>query len=177
MRFVTGNENKLREMRVHIPGIEQLDLDLPEIQSLDPHEIIRAKLEAARTHTSEDIIVEDTSLSFDCMGRLPGPLIKHFITELGARGVSELVLRYDTHTSTARTVIGYASGDTIEFFEGVVHGRIVKERGETRFGWDGIFEPDGYDRTYAQLGDEKHTMSHRTRAIEKFIAYLKRNDK
>ena len=172
MRFVTSNTNKLRELRTHLPDIEQLDLDLPEIQSLDPHEIIRAKLEAARMHTDEDLIVEDTSLTIDCLGRLPGPFIKHFLQELGADGIVRLVSGYEETRATARTIIGYASDDHVAFFEGTVRGRIVPERGETRFGWDGIFEPEGYDKTYAELGEEKHAMSHRAKAIEKLIKGL-----
>jgi non-canonical purine NTP pyrophosphatase (RdgB/HAM1 family) len=173
MKFVTSNPNKLRELRVHLPGLEALDLDLPEIQSLDPHEIIKAKLEAARTHTDEDLIVEDTSLTIDCLGRLPGPLIKHFITELGADGIARLVSGYGSDTrAEARTIIGYASGERIAFFEGSVRGRIVEPRGGPSFGWDPIFEPEGYDLTYAELGDEKHAMSHRAKAVKRFIAGL-----
>ncbi|MFT4307757.1 MAG: non-canonical purine NTP pyrophosphatase [Candidatus Woesearchaeota archaeon] len=173
MRFVTSNPNKLRELRIHIPDIEPLELDLPEIQSLDPHTIIRAKLESARSYTDEDLIVEDTSLMMDCLGRLPGPLIKHFLEELGVEGIAHLITRYseDTH-ATARTIIGYASGEKMEFFEGTVRGKIVEPRGEG-FGWDPIFEPEGYDQTYAELGEEKHTMSPRTKAVEKLVSFLR----
>lgn len=173
MRFITSNQNKLRELRAHLPDLEQLDLDLPEIQSLDPHDIIRAKLEAAREHTSEDLIVEDTSLTIDCLGRLPGPFIKYFVEELGPDGIARLVSGYGDTRATARTIIGYASGEKMEFFEGSVRGRIVAPRGENRFGWDPIFEPEGYDRTYAELGEEKHAMSHRTKAVEKLVSFLR----
>ena len=172
MKFVTSNANKLRELRIHLPNLEQLDIDLPEIQSLDPYEIITAKLEAAREHTNEDIIVEDTSLTLTCLGRLPGPFIKHFLAELTANGIVELASHYDNQHATARTIIGYATSDHVEFFEGTVEGRIVPSRGDVAFGWDGIFEPEGYEKTYAELGDEKHTMSHRARAIEKLLSHV-----
>ena len=174
MRFITSNPNKLHEIRIHLPDIEQLELDLPEIQSLDPQEIIRAKLEAARAYTSEDLIVEDTSLTIDAFGKLPGPFIKYFLAELGAEGIARLVAGYSEDSrATACTIIGYASGTSVRFFEGRVEGRIVQPQGETRFGWDPIFQPNCYDRTYAQLKEEKHTMSHRALAVRELVSYLR----
>lgn len=171
IRFVTGNASKVRELRRRIQNLEQLDLDLPEIQSLDAHEIIRAKLEAARAHSDEELIVEDTSLIFDCLGCLPGPFIRWF-EELGIDGLADLVLRFEEHGATARTIIGYANGSDVRFFEGSVRGRIVAPRGPPGFGWDPIFVPEGYDQTYSELSEEKHAMSHRARAVEKLVAYL-----
>jgi inosine/xanthosine triphosphate pyrophosphatase family protein len=69
--FLTGNRNKLAEAQAIIPEIEPLDIDLPEIQEIDARAIIEAKLiEGLKYHTGP-LIVEDTSLSFDCFGGLP----------------------------------------------------------------------------------------------------------
>jgi inosine/xanthosine triphosphate pyrophosphatase family protein len=76
--FITGNQDKLREVQVLIPGVQGIDLDLPEIQELDPHKVIAAKLREARKYRSGAFLVEDTSLSLDGMGasldRLPSGL-------------------------------------------------------------------------------------------------------
>lgn len=64
IHFITGSANKLAEMRAILGDVEQLEIDLPEIQELDAHKIIRAKLEEALKHKKEAFMVEDTSLYF-----------------------------------------------------------------------------------------------------------------
>ena len=77
--FITGNKNKFEEVKSILPEIEQLDVDLPEIQDIDAQNIIRFKLLEALRHHAGEFIVEDTSLYFDCLKGLPGPLIKWFL--------------------------------------------------------------------------------------------------
>ena len=83
IRFITGNPNKFAEARTVMPDIEMLDMDLPELQEIDPQEIIRAKLdEAVRRLVPRHgggLVVEDTSLFLRCLGGLRGPLIKWFL--------------------------------------------------------------------------------------------------
>ena len=64
--------------------------------------------------------------------------------------------------------------ERINFFEGIVEGEITRERsGVGGFGYDPIFRPDGYDKTFAELGNEiKNQISHRARATAKLCAYL-----
>ena len=81
--FITGNKNKFEEVKSILPNTEQLDIDLPEIQDIDAKIIIRAKLLAALKHKDGEFIVEDTSLYLDCLGGLPGPLIKWFMKNMG----------------------------------------------------------------------------------------------
>ena len=68
-------------------------------------------------------------------------------------------------------------GEELRFFEGVVRGTIIRDRrGEGGFGYDPIFVPDGYDRTFAELGSEvKNRISHRAKAVEKLAEYLCNN--
>jgi len=75
-----------------------------------------------------------------------------------------------------RTVIAYIAPDgTPHLFEGLVEGSIALEpRGQNGFGYDPIFIPEGFEQTFAELlPNEKQAFSHRTRAIEKFIEFLK----
>lgn len=174
--FVTGNAHKLAEVKAILPQVEQLALDVPEIQSLDSHDVIRAKLEAACTQRPGDsFIVEDTSLCFDCLGGLPGPFVKFFEQALGRAGLAQLALRSGNAKATARTMIGYlpAAGQPV-FFEGTIKGTIVAPRGESGFGWDPLFVPDGFDKTFAELGSEvKNTLSMRRKAVEQLKVHLK----
>lgn len=173
--FITGNEKKFMEMKAILPEIERLDIDLPEIQDLDPHAIIRAKLEEALRHHNGEFIVEDTSVSMECLNGLPGPFIKWFLQTVGARGLADLTEKFGNERATVTIIIGYAkSAEDIRFFEGMVHGRIVSPRGERGFGWDPIFQPDGSDQTYAEMGpDEKSKISPRRIALDQLAASLK----
>lgn len=174
MYFITGNQNKLKEIQAILPNVEQLDIDLPEIQELDAKEIIREKLLEAYRHKDGEFIVEDTSLYFDCLNGLPGPLIKWFLKQLGNAGLAELVAKYATDRAEAKTLIGYAkSRDEVYFFEGTIKGRIVPPRGETSFGWDPIFMPDGHDVTFAEMSqDEKNRISMRRNAVMQLKEFL-----
>ena len=62
--FITGNTGKFEEVKSLIPFLQQKDIDLPEIQELDPQKIITAKLQEAQKHVQGGVIVEDTSLYF-----------------------------------------------------------------------------------------------------------------
>lgn len=172
--FITGNKNKLAEVAAVIKDVEQLDIDLPEIQELDPHKIIQAKVAQAFTHHAGPFIVEDTGLYLDCLHGLPGPLIKWFMEAVGVDGIARLAELYGNTKAQARTIIGYAkSKDMIEFFEGAINGIIVQPRGQAQFGWDPIFVPDGYDQTFAQMPAEtKNAISMRRRALDKLKKFI-----
>jgi non-canonical purine NTP pyrophosphatase (RdgB/HAM1 family) len=164
--FITGNKDKLREVQVLIPDVEGIDLDLPEIQEIDPHKVIAAKLLEARKHQSGAFLVEDTSLSLDGMGGLPGPFAKWFVGSIGVDGVYALSKTFGVR-ATARTIIGYADeNNDLLFFEGSLGGLIVSPRGTDGFGWDPIFQPDGYEKTFAEMSQqEKNLCSMRKRAV------------
>jgi inosine triphosphate pyrophosphatase len=173
--FITGSKNKVAEIKAVVPQVEQLEIDLPEIQSLDPHAILAAKLSAARAHHSGAFIVEDTSLYFDGMNGLPGPFIKWFLEALGVGGLASLAQPYGGR-AVAKTLIGYADeSGRVEFFEGEMRGRIVAPQGEG-YGWDSIFIPEGYETTLGVLGvEEKNNISMRARAAQKLKQYLEGN--
>lgn len=175
MYLVSGNSNKVKEVMRFLPGLQQLDIDLPEVQSMDPKEIIESKLFEAMKHVDGLVVVEDTSLSFDCLGGLPGPFIKFFQKSLGNDGIADLVTKYPSHAATARTVIGLGEkGKQPVFFEGSVRGNIVPARGESAFGWDPIFEVEGTGKTYAEMTfEEKQAISHRAQAVRKLVDFLK----
>jgi len=172
--FITGNKNKFAEIKALIPNVSQLNIDLPEIQDIDSHAIIHAKLLEAQKHHKGTFIVEDTSLSLDCLNGLPGPFIKWFLRALGSEGIYELAKKYNNHKARAMAIIGYAeeSGE-IHFFEGIVHGTITRPVASSGFGWDPIFIPKGYKKSFAELStEEKNAISHRRKAVEKLKAFL-----
>jgi len=169
--FITGNKNKFEEVKSFLKDVELLDMDLPEIQSLDPEEIIKAKLREASKHKEGEFIVEDTSLSLESLNGLPGPLIKWFLKQLGREGLAKLTLN---STAEAKTVIGYAKNkNDIYFFEGSVKGTIVLPKKESNFGWDPIFQPEGFSKTFAEMTrEEKTKISMRGQALRKLKEFL-----
>ncbi len=175
LRFVTGNRNKLEEARSVIPDLEQLDLDLPEIQEVDPQAVIEAKLQAALAQHQAGIVVEDTSLFVDSLKGLPGPLIKWFEKTVGYDGLARMAAASGDAAAEARVTLGYADeSGNISYFSGSIRGTIVPSRGEG-FGWDVIFQPEGETRTFAEMPiEEKNAMSMRKIAFEKLKEALGR---
>jgi len=175
--FITGNENKFQEVKTLLPGIKQLKLDLEEIQEVDPHKIIQAKIQQAFKHKKAPFIIEDTSLYLDCLNGLPGPLIKWFLEKLGTQGIYNLAQKLGNNKAQAKTIIGYAkSKKEILFFEGIIEGEIVPPSGPTNFGWNPLFKPKGYNKTFQEMTlEEKNKISMRKLAVEKLKHYLEKN--
>lgn len=176
--FITGNKNKFAEVSAILPNIEQLDIDLPEIQDIDAKVIIKAKLLEALKHKQAEFIVEDTSLYLDCINSLPGPLIKWFMKKIGNDGLFNLVDKLGNNKAEAKTIIGYAKNpDEIYFFEGSIKGEIISLKGKSGFGWDPIFQPNGYSTSFAELtNEEKNQISMRRIALNKFMEFMGANN-
>ena len=172
--FITGNANKFREVQSVIPNVAQFEIDLPEIQDIDGENVVREKLLEALKHKSGQFIVEDTSLYLDCLNGLPGPLIKWFLKTMGTQGLFDIADKFGNYGATAKTIFGLAQNQNgIYFFEGELSGKVVAPRGETGFGWDTIFQPDGAMKTFAEMGhEEKNKISMRRLAAEKLKDYL-----
>ena len=80
----------------------------------------------------------------------------------------------DNRKARFRTIIALIIDGKITTFEGIVNGEIIRERrGGEGFGYDPIFQPEGYDQTFAELGTGiKNHISHRARAVQKLADYL-----
>lgn len=144
------------------------ELDLPEYQG-EPDDIAILKCRAAVELVDGPVMVEDTCLNFNALGGLPGAYIKWFYKKLGNDGLYKLLAGFDDKTAQAICTIAYFDGQKVHLCKGVVSGTIVAPRGPKAFGWDNIFQPDGFEQTYAELGhDIKHKISHRHAAVEAF---------
>jgi len=174
--FITGNHGKLHELQQIIPEIRGTELDLPEIQHIDPYEVVREKLHAVKMDGM--YIVEDTSLVIHALNGLPGPFIKWFLKTVGVDGVYRITESFGTFEARAQTIIGLKSenGETYTF-AGTLEGTIVKPRGENGFGWDSLFCPEGYDKTFAEMTtEEKNMLSMRSQAGYALAEFLKEHN-
>ncbi len=184
IKFITGNKNKLAEAKAIFerdqPEIElvmEKDIDIPELQG-DPVDIVKDKLAWAIDRIEGPLMVEDTSLCYNALEGLPGPYIKDFLKKLGTKGLYKLIDGFEDKTAYSQCIFGLIAkkGDKGELFIGKTPGKIVDPRGPNNFGWDPVFEPEGFDKTYAELESEtKNKISHRSKALAKLIDYLKEN--
>lgn len=172
--FLTGNENKFKEAAKVLLCLKRIDVDLAEIQSINPKEIITHKLNEARSKYNKSLVVEDTSLFLNCMKGLPGPLIKWFLETVGQEGLVQIAESLNDFGAEARVTIGFATDNGAKFFfEGSILGKIVRPRGNGGFGWDSIFEPEGKIKTFAEMTiEEKNEISMRKIAFQKLKDFL-----
>lgn len=154
--------------------LKQLDIDLVELQDIDPEIVVKAKLQEAHEKQHGAFIIEDTSLTFEGLNGLPGPLIKWFMKSLGNDGLANLATKLNSPKAIAYTIIGYSDeNNKTAFFRGEMYGTIVQPRGNMGFGWDPIFVPEGYDKTLAEMtSEEKNAISTRRLAAERLHEYL-----
>jgi len=168
LKFITGNKSKHEEAREIISGLERVDYDLPEIQSLDPKEIISIKLEEAIKIQKGNFIVEDTSLFIESLNGFPGPLIKWFLKSLGNDGIYELVKDRVNKKVRVVCMIGMIYHGDLSFYKSEIKGEISKPLGENGFGWDPIFRPSDSKKTFGQmLPKEKEKYNMRVAALLK----------
>ncbi len=177
LAFVTSNDSKAAQLKKYLNlDIEQIRIDLPEIQSTNLAEIVEKKAKEAYSRTSLPTIVEDTSLVFNALGNLPGPLIKWFLQELGNEGLTKLLNGYSDRSAKAEVGYGFYDGNLYKFFSSGIEGRIaLTPQGKADFGWDPIFIPIGENHSWAQIPEEERAKtSIRKNALtelEKFLNF------
>lgn len=179
LTFVTGNKKKLEEVKAILGPdfpftLDNAKIDLPELQG-EPEEVSIEKCRLAAEKIQGPVIVEDTSLCFNALGGLPGVYIKWFLDKTGHDGLNNMLMAYEDKSAYAQCIFSYcaAPGETPITFVGRTPGIIVPARGPTDFGWDPVFQPDGFDQTYAEMPKEtKNTISHRFRSLELLRKHL-----
>lgn len=153
--FITGNQNKADYLANFLGfPVAHVKIDLDEIQSLDLKTIVEHKVKQAYAKIKKPVIVEDVSLEFEALGKLPGPFIRFFVEEVPFEALCSL-LNGKSRKATARCVFGYYDGKTLKMLEGKLKGEIAKKpSGKNGYGWDRIFIPEGYSVTRAALSKE-----------------------
>src|SRR3989344_9574804 len=108
LKFITSNKAKFNEVKALLKPIKisQQNIDLEEIQDIDPHKIIRHKLKEAFKHHKGPFIIEDGSAVMEAFGgKLPGPFIKYFNEYLGPKDLAELTIRSGKKKATGSVLI------------------------------------------------------------------------
>ncbi|CBH16124.1 hypothetical protein, conserved [Trypanosoma brucei gambiense DAL972] len=172
LTFVTGNAGKLREVQACLGGYvttESVKLDLPEIQASSVSQVSREKALLAYERLKKPVLVEDTGLSFEALGGMPGPYVRWFLDAVGPIGLAKMLNGFESRSAQVDCVFTYCAspGEVLQFI-GSSRGSIsMVPRGEGGFGFDTIFMPDdGNGQTFAEMSaSTKNTISHRARAL------------
>jgi XTP/dITP diphosphohydrolase len=193
----TNNKHKAREIQ------QILDKRNPgEVKLLTPAEVLGKVIDVEETGatleenaflkaskyfemTKIPCFADDTGLEIDALSGLPGVQSARFSGVHGndaanRKKVLDLLEDVPSEKRTARfrTVISFADGKNVKYFEGRCEGKIInEERGQNGFGYDSIFVPDEYKQTFAEMNPEKkNELSHRSKAVLNFLNYLIENE-
>ncbi|WP_297829704.1 RdgB/HAM1 family non-canonical purine NTP pyrophosphatase [uncultured Rikenella sp.] len=189
--FATGNRNKLKEIQailgdraeVSIPADHGVTEEIPEdAATLEGNALQKARYIHERTGL--DCFADDTGLEVEALGGEPGVFSARYaaVNGAGERHASAdnmaLLLRrlegQQNRRARFRTVIALIRNGEEHLFEGIVNGEITLEKSGTEgFGYDPVFQPEGYAVTFAEMAPElKNRISHRGRATARLIEFL-----
>ena len=187
--FASANTNKVSEIRAMLPdGYSLLGLadigchdDIPETaDTFDGN--AKLKADYVTDKFGYDCFADDSGLEVEALGGAPGVYSARYAgsPKDDAKNIVKLLEALEGESNRRaqfRTVIALNHRGETYFFEGIVTGVIAKTpAGENGFGYDPIFVPDGDYRTFAQMSQaEKAAMSHRGRALQKLLTFLKEN--
>ncbi len=159
--FVTGNADKAKKFSEYVGrNIEHIKLDVDEIQTVNPKDLVAHKLRQAYQQINRPVLVEDVSFSLTALGgELPGPFIKFFVDiEDGPEKLCRMLDGFGSRSAMVQTTFGYFDGQDIHFFVSQSSGKVAENpRKGIGFGFDSIFIPDDFDgRTASQLTDQEY---------------------
>jgi len=172
--FVTGRAEKALEAERLGFRFERVDLELVEIQSLDPSEVADSKAREAYAKLKRPVLVEDSGLAIRAWGGFPGALVKWLERSAGLEAMARMLDAFPDRSAAAVCAAAYCDGLRVIAGRGEASGAIAPSpRGGGGFGWDSLFVPDGEERTFAEMsGAEKDRVSHRRRAWEALARQL-----
>ena len=186
--FATNNQNKLIEVRkilgnqFKVLSLEDIGChdDIPEKgQTLEDNALIKAQYIYNKYNV--DCFADDTGLEVDALGGAPGVYSARYAGGPGHdsnANMTKLLHELENNNNRRarfRTVIALIINGKTKTFDGIVNGEIITQRrGGEGFGYDPIFQPEGHNKTFAEMGaDVKNQISHRARAVQKLAEYLK----
>ena len=192
--MATNNEHKLKEVRqildykdILVKGLEEVGCydDIPETaDTLEGNALLKARY--MYNHYGVDCFADDTGLEVEALDGQPGVFTARF-GQMNGYGNShdadanmqcllDKLQGKENRKARFRTVIALVCEGKEYIFEGIVEGEILTEKsGQEGFGYDPIFSPEGKGISFAEMSaEEKNQISHRGRAVEKLIAWLKK---
>ena len=185
--FATNNINKVVEVRSILNSLFEIkslsevgiNIDIPEpFDTIEENAIEKARV--IYDLIKEDCFAEDTGLETETLNGDPGVKSARYAGEERSfeNNIDKLLHNLnnkENRKARFKTIICLILGGKQIIFDGICNGTIIAERkGNSGFGYDPVFIPDGADKTFAQMTiEEKNIFSHRNKAIKKLTLYLK----
>ena len=195
--FATNNPHKLQEIREaagnHINILSLADMKI-NAEIPEDHETLEdnsyQKAEFINNLTGKNCFADDTGLEVDVLNGEPGVYSARYSRignpvfpemDIVAGNIKKLLFKMEGETNRKarfRTVVSLILNKERFGFEVVFNGQILKlETGKEGFGYDPVFQPDGYTKSFAEMTlEEKNQISHRARAIKKLVDFLQSRD-
>ena len=184
--IATRNAHKVEEIRTILSDYDVCDLSIlngpPEVEETGTTFLQNATLKAVAIsrETSALVLSDDSGLEVDALGGEPGVYSSRYAGEDGNDTLNNEKLLRELSGVTARAarfrcvMVLAKAGAVLADFSGSVEGSILEEKkGGGGFGYDPLFSPEGYEQSFAELGEElKNQFSHRSRALEGVAAWL-----
>ena len=185
--FATNNQHKLQEIRdilgsgYEVVSLKEIgcDVDIPETgNTLEENALQKAQYIYDHYHVS--CFADDTGLEVEALDGAPGVYSARYAGGEGHDAQANMLKLLhelegkENRKAQFRTAISLILDGKEYLFEGVIKGEIIREkRGDSGFGYDPVFKPEGYERTFAELGNDiKNKISHRALAVQKLCEFL-----
>ncbi|MBT8263633.1 MAG: non-canonical purine NTP diphosphatase [Bacteroidia bacterium] len=185
--FATHNENKFREVKAQMPDhVELLSLsdincfdDIAETEkTIEGNALLKARY--VKDHFGIDCFADDSGLEVAALNNAPGVYSARYAgpeknADSNNRKLLEALQKETNRAARFKTVIALIMNGEEHLFTGLCPGRIIEApRGEGGFGYDPIFQPDGFEKTFAEMSLSRKTeIGHRGNAIRQLITYLR----
>jgi len=171
--FSTSNPHKVSEAngigRKYGIRFKQVSIPYPEIRAEDVADVAKEGADFVFNTLKEPVMVEDSGLYIDALEGFPGAFSSFVFKKIGCRGILKLMEGVKVRGARFVSAIGYHDSLKVHLCVGEVKGRISKEiKGSAGFGYDPIFIPENYDRTFSEDQVMKNRVSHRARSVKKF---------
>lgn len=185
--FATNNKHKLQELQAILGN----HFELKSLKEIDCFEEIPEEQPTLEGNANQkafyvfekygySCFADDTGLEIEALNGEPGVYSARYSgeeksAEANMKKVLEKMIEIKHRNARFRTVISLVINGKEKQFEGIVEGEIIQEKkGDSGFGYDPIFQPLGYNITFAEMNlENKNKISHRGRAVEKLVQYLK----
>ena len=184
--FATANQNKVNEIQLLIPRYIQLlslkdincEEDIPETQlTIEGNALQKANYVYEKY--KYNCFADDTGLEIEALNYQPGVLSARYAgisknADANMDKVLKELTNINNRTARFKTIISLVINEQVKQFEGIVKGTILNQKiGSNGFGYDPIFIPDGYSKSFAEMTmSEKNNISHRAIAVNKLVEYL-----